>query len=89
MKQVYFKYPALKIDQTRHECKLCSAIARRDLRKIKQNIWDKYISDIEHKAQGREGKAYKILWHLNQTKRDNLKISNNTEKEWLRYYERL
>ena len=37
--------------------------------------------------EGRQDKAYKILWHLNQTERNNLKVSSITEKEWLRYYE--
>ena len=36
-----------------------------------------------------QNKGYKILRHLKQTERDNLNISNITEKEWLRYYKRL
>ena len=55
-KQVYFKYLALKTDQTRSNYKLHCAIARREDRKIKWNSWD-----TEHNMQDRQDKAYKIL----------------------------
>ena len=39
--------------------------------------------------QGKVDQAQKMSRNLNQTERDNLTISNITEQEWLRYYERL
>ena len=39
--------------------------------------------------QGRLDKGYKVLPHINQTEKCNLKISNITEKEWLTHYDRL
>ena len=77
-KHAYLKHLCLKIDHTRPEYKLRCCIARRKIYKIKRNRWNKYI-DIESDVQGRQDKTYKILWRLDQTERDKLKVSNGAD----------
>lgn len=89
-KQAYLKMISsaneveLKIDYKRK-----SAIAKRKVRQIKRNSWDRYISEIEHDAHGRQDKAYKIMKHLNKIDKDTLKLNSITEDEWLQYYKHL
>ena len=53
------------------------------MKNTRGSSWDKYISDIEHDVHGRQDKAYKILHHLIEIGKDNVKISYITENELL------
>lgn len=88
-KDAYLKYLNLKTDENLIEYKKLSAIVRREVRKIKRTSWEKYISDIEHDVHGRQDKAYKILKHLNNQTRDNLKLNLIPQEEWTSYFKDL
>ena len=88
-KTAYLKYLQLKTAESKVEYKYRCALARREVRKIKRNSWEKYVSDIEHDVHGRQEKAYKILKHLNKTEKDNLHLTTITEEKWLQYYKEL
>lgn len=88
-KRAYLKYIQSKSEDDRTEYKYRSAIAKKEVRKLKRLSWDNYISNIEYDCHGSQDIAYKILKHLNSTEKDTVKINNITEKEWLKYYETL
>ncbi|KAJ4444214.1 hypothetical protein ANN_06005 [Periplaneta americana] len=88
-KAAYLKYLNLKTDENLIEYKKLSAIVSREVRKIKRTSWEKYIGDIEHDVHGRQDKAYKILKHLNNQTRDNLKLNLIPQEEWTSYFKGL
>ena len=62
---------------------------KREIRKIKRQYSETFVSRIEHDLHGRQINAYKIIRNLNRTEKDNLRLNPIFEHTWLDYYRKL
>jgi len=62
---------------------------KRETRKIKRQVWETFVSRIEHDLHGSQINAHKIIINLNRTEKDNLRLNPIVEHTWLDYYQKL
>lgn len=62
---------------------------KREIKQHQQDNWDKYISRIENDIHGRQHIAYKVMKHLNSTKKDVASINVISSNDWLKYFKQL
>jgi hypothetical protein len=84
-KEAYLQYINSRSEENRINYKRLSTIAKRDIRKIRRQSWEKFVSNnTEYGVNGRQIKAYKILKKLNKTEKDNLQLNLISEKTMAR-----
>ena len=64
-------------------------MVKRETRKLKRQVWETFVSRIEHDLHGRQINAHKIIRNLNRTEKDNLQLNPIPEHTWLDYYQKL
>jgi hypothetical protein len=89
-KEAYLQYINSHSEENLIYYKRLSAVAKRGIRKIRRQSWEKFVSNnIEYDVNGRQIKAYKLLKELSKPEKDNLQPNPISEKQWLDYYQQL
>ena len=57
--------------------------------KAHKESWDRFICKIEADIFGEPNTAYKVLKHLNRTKKDTIENNNIEDKKWIEHYKSL
>jgi hypothetical protein len=61
-------------------------VAKKEVKKLHRQSWDRYVSAIEHDVHGAQTRAYKIMKNLNKTGKDTAQFNNISKDTWLSYY---
>ena len=85
-KKAYLRYLENRSTENLVNYKKHTAIVKKEIRKLKRESWENFVSHIEHDIHGRQVKAYKILKKLDRNENDDLRLNPMPEKEWLDYY---
>ncbi len=88
-KKLYLKWLANKDPQSLELYKIQCKKTKSLVKNAYKDIWDKYISNIEHDIHGRQLMAYKAMKHLNNDEKDAAKLQVLDDKEWLKYSKNL
>ena len=65
-KKAYLQYLTTRSETDKLEYKRLVAIVKREIRKIKRQYSETFVSRIEHDLHGRQINAYKIIRNLNK-----------------------
>lgn len=88
-KLAYLRWLSTKLDNDKIEYKKLCAIVKREIRKIQNESWNTYLSNIEHKVYGNSSTAYRAIKHLNRDEKDMANINNIPDQVWLEFYKNL
>jgi hypothetical protein len=71
------------------EYKRCRAVAKREVRKNKREMWNTFVSRLENDVSKPRPKTYKIIRMLKNDTREQVKINPIKKEPWLQYFQDL
>ena len=78
-KTVYLQYLTTRSETDKIDYKRLVAIVKREIKEIKRQCWETFVSRIERDLHGRQINAYRIIKRLKKTDKDDLQLNPITE----------
>jgi hypothetical protein len=72
---VYLVHLQINTEESKETYKIKRNIAKNMVRKAHQELWDRFVSQIENCIRGRQGLAYKVMRHLNCESQDTARLN--------------